>query len=591
MADPIDQLEERERQLAERAASIAHTRDELRAERERIAADRAKADRLLAEAQHVHEEATRARSRARRLAGRFASNLEQRTAAAREKLGDQLAALERERARLESDIAQFNATRSDFHATAAATQDRLADAWAVVESQQQRAAGEWAEANRYYTEQNAALDARAAEVEQRERGAADRLARAEADAAGLQEEAAALEQRVKNARAALAELEHRRDLIRAELLHADLPDDLIQTVTAGDFATRERDLNRDRVAVAALRASLERESADVDDRRRLVAEQLDQLADARARWQRAERQTVLEMEELARSLRHKEQELDTREQRLIRADARRRIEAYDLWQLRLRLESWQSKLTAFEVRWHTEREQLEAHLERRIATAARREAAHAATFARWEQARTADHTRLREELKYWATDREQMNAATSSFDQLQQATLDELAKHASHALAADQLVGETLHDAGSKRVVRRLRVLRKRWERVFARHAKAIIAHRTKVTEERAALEERYRDLHERLVRVGEREAEANSKQTIAERRAILDANPPAVAALAPAALSAPSAELTALRAEVERLATVVLEIDLPESEIPWAIEESDAEPKVLSFESGNRAA
>jgi len=577
----------REQQFEEWELAIALAREELRGERERALADRAEAERLLTAARTVHHETIEARSRARRLAGRFASRLEHRTSADRQKLAEQLAALASDRDRFAGDVAQLNALRSDFHAAASATRERLAEAWAAVESQQKRAVNEWSEASRYFTEQNAALDARVVDLEKRERAAADRLARSEAEAAGLQEEATALEQRVQNARAALAELEQRRERIRSELLHCELPEDLVQTPNPDDLTHRERQLNRERGAVAALRTSLERESADVDDRRRLVAEQLAQLADARTHWQRAERQTIIEMEDLARSLRHKEQELDAREQRLIRADARRRADAYDLWQLRLRLESWQTKLTAFEMRWHTEREQLEDRLERRIATAGRREAAHAATFARWEQARAADHTRLREELRYWAADRERLNATMNSFSELQEAVLNDLAKHASHALAADQLVSETLQNAGSKRVVRRLRVLRKRWERVFARHARAIIAHREKVVEERASLEGRYRDLHERLVKVGEREAEANSRQTMAERATILEATSQSIATI----ITAPSEELMALRAEVERLASVVLDIDLPESEIPWAIEESEPDADVFLFESGNRAA
>jgi len=587
MGSSTDQLEQ---QIAERESAITNARAELRAEREQVTADRAEAQRLLAETEVAHREATQARSRARRLAGRFASQLEERTEAARKKLDERAAELDAEREHLTANVEQLNAIRSEFHESAAAARDRIADAWATVESQQKRAAGDWAEANRYFTEQNAAIDARAAELEQREKVAADRLARAEADTAGLQEEATVLEQRVQNARLALSELERRRDRIRAELLQSDLPANLFQNASSDDLTQREL-LNRERAAVASLRASLERESADVEDRRRLVAEQLGQLSDARSRWQKAERQTVLEMEELARSLRHKEQELDAREQRLIRADARRRAEAYDLWQLRLRLEAWQTKLTAFEVRWHTEREQLEAHLERRIATCARREAAYGATFARWEQARTADHTRLREELKYWVADRERLTQATAQFDRLRQEVLGELTRHASEALAAEQLLAEAIQDSGSNRVVRRLRVLRRRWERVFAKHARALIAHRAEIARERTVLDDRYRDLHDRLTKVGEREAAANSRQTVAERTAILEAIGSVAHPGPHPIVSAPSAELTALRAEVERLAVIVMEVDLPESEIPWAIEETEQPPEVLSFEASNRAA
>ncbi|WP_439625576.1 hypothetical protein [Gemmata sp.] len=586
-----DSTDPRDQHLAAREAAVTQARDDLRAERERVAADRAAADRLLAEARAAHADAARARSRARRLAARFASRLEQRTADTRQRLAEQFADLAADREKFAGDVSQLNAVRSEFHAAAAAARDRIAAAWGLVEAHQKRAAAEWGEAARYFTEQNAALEARAAEVQHVSRAAAEWLARTEAENAGLQEEAAALEHRVRNARTVLTELELRRDRIRTELLSVELPEDLVRTPNPDDLAHRELLLNRERGAVAALRSALEQEAADVDDRRRLVAEQLAQLAEARSRWHRAERQTVLEMEDLARSLRHKEQDLDAREQRLIRADARRRAEAYDLWQLRLKLEAWQSNLTAFEARWQAEREQLEAYLERRIATVTRREAAHAGVFARWEQARASDHTRLREELRYWAADRERMTQAIAEFNRVQEAVLADLTRYASRAMAAEQAVGEALHDSGSHRIVRRLRVLRRRWERLFARHAKSLLAHRERVAEERAALEGRYHDLHERLVRVGEREADVTSQQTAADRATLAEATAADAASLAPATLSAPSAELVALRAEVERLAAVVLDIDLPESEVPWAIEEPEPHADLLSFGPSSRAA
>lgn len=244
------------------------------------------------------------------------------------------------------------AERSEFHASAAEARDRFRTAWAAIESRQRRAAEEWGEANRYFAEQTAQLDARAADLAAREKAAGERVAHAEAETAGLREEAAALERRVQNARAALAELEARRDRTRAELLRTELP---APPTPSDDLTLRELHLNREKAAVESLRSILVRESADLDDARRLVAEQLAQLADARARWQRAERQTVLEMEELARALRHREHELDAREQHLIRADARRRTEAHDLWRVRLRLEAWQTQLAALEARLRGER--------------------------------------------------------------------------------------------------------------------------------------------------------------------------------------------------------------------------------------------
>ena len=263
-----DAGDQRERELAEREQALSDARAALRAEMESAGADRAEAARLIAEARVE-------RGRARKLAMRFARRLKRRLVAEQR-------ACAADRAHLAKQTAQLNAIRAEFHAAAAAARDRLRDAWAAVETQQQRAGTEWAEANRYFAEQVAALDARVAELDSRESTAAKRLAQTEAEVAGLREEATALEQRATHARAALAELEVRRDRARAELLRTDLPIEVVPARDADDLAHRELLLEREKCAVAALRSSLELESADLDDRRRLAAEQLAELAEARA---------------------------------------------------------------------------------------------------------------------------------------------------------------------------------------------------------------------------------------------------------------------------------------------------------------------
>src|SRR5262249_48639283 len=112
---------------------------------------------------------------------------------------------------------------------------------------------------------------------------------------------------------------------------------------AADLEEREARLKQERAAIQTHFAGIVKDKADLADRRRVLAEQFVQLASARALWQEAEQATVMEMEQLATTLRRRETELDARDQRLTRADARRREDSYELWQLRLRLEAWQSK--------------------------------------------------------------------------------------------------------------------------------------------------------------------------------------------------------------------------------------------------------
>jgi chromosome segregation ATPase len=589
MTHPTDVREER---LTEREQSIVGARAALRAEREKLAADRVEADRLLAEARADRRDAARERDRARRLAGRLARVLNHREAEARRQIERREAALAADRQRFAAEVARCNAVRSEFHATAAATRDRLRDAWAAVESQQKRAATDWGEADRYFAEQTAALDARSADIDRREKELTDRRARGEADAAGLREEAAALELRVENARAALAELELRRDRARAELLGTELPSELLAVSSDGgdDLARREAELAREKAAVAALKASLDRETADLGDRRRVLTEQFAMLADARAKWHAAERQTVAEMEGVARDLRCREHDLDARERRLIRADVRRREDAHDLWQLRLRLEAWQTKLTAFEARWHAEREKREADLERRVSDAARREAELAETFAKWEKARAIERERLRAELDHWTADRDRLAKAAADFN-LQRQLLDaELSTYAARALAAEELLAAAAPGRTADWAARRLAVLRKWWERIFDRKVREIDARRAESAAELAALGERYRSLHKLLAGVLEREAAVNNARAAADLAGAPSTHVVPVAA--------PDAELAALRGEVERIAVLMMELELPEPpdpperELPWGFEESGAPPAdVLPFDPGARAA
>ncbi|MBP3959122.1 hypothetical protein J8F10_28085 [Gemmata sp. G18] len=351
-------------------------------ERVRLALDRAEADRLLAEARAAQRTANRERSRARKLAARLARRVQHTLDTAR-------AQLETDRQALEARVARFNETQSVFNGTIAADRDRVRDAWADLAARQKRSIEEWDEASRFQAEQATALDARAAALDARERGETEAKIKLQCEVTVLREEAAALEMRVRNARQAVDELEHQREQLRADTLalvaaEAEPPAELQValdrstdrdlTQWANELAKKEERLNVERATVTGLFASLARDKAGMGDQRRVLAEQFAQLAAARAGWQAAERETVLEMEQLAHTLRQREAELNARDQRISRADGRRREDAYDLWQFRLRLEAWQSKLVAFEMRWHTEREQLEADLVRREETLIAREA-------------------------------------------------------------------------------------------------------------------------------------------------------------------------------------------------------------------------
>jgi chromosome segregation ATPase len=331
-------------------------------------ANRQEAARLLAEARAAHRDAERERARARKLASRIARRMQHTLNTARTQL-------DADRASLEARIARFNDAQSLFHSASATDREHMRNAWADFAARQTRLAEEWDEANRYHAEQAATLAAREHELTQREKREADTKAKLQTEVAALREEAAALEARIRNARQVVDELERQREQLRAEALAPaantgeppmelqvalDRTADRDLTRWANELAQKEDRLHTERAAITAIFANATRDKAALADQRRVLTEQFTQLAVARAKWQEAERATVAEIEQLAITLRRREAELDAREQRLSRADSRRREDAYELWQMRLRLEAWQTKLVAYEMQWFTEREQLEA---------------------------------------------------------------------------------------------------------------------------------------------------------------------------------------------------------------------------------------
>jgi hypothetical protein len=599
-------LDDRQKQLTDHEERLADARAALRIERERVEADREETDRLTREAAALHREATRHRERIKRLAARFVGRIRRKSHAARKELEAERAELKRLRCELAAQTALFGIDRSEFHAKATEARDRLRNAWAELDSQRKRATAEWAEANDFHAKQDAALEARSAEIAAREKAVSEARATLERETAGLRQEAAGLEARIQNARTVVEELEQQREQLRARALAPtaekeppaeqrvalDRVKDRDLAAWAAELDDRQRKLDADRATLAAVKHGLDHDAADLADGRRVLAEQVGLLAAARSLWQQAEARTLAEMEELARDLRHREQQLDAREERVIGADTRRREDAYELWQLRLRLEGWQAKLTAVERRWHAERELREAEYAGRVQALSQREAGLDTTLARWEEASEQDRERLRTELVLWADDRRRLVGAAAEFDRQRQEVLGELVQHASRAMAAEQLAAGAVQDGGSDRMKRRLEVLRKRWERTFTRARDEVAERQQAAAGELASLDARYQEFHQLLTDVADREAELTAGLARSEFEGLNRAPAPVVRRV-PAAEAVLSGELLVLREEVERMAGVLLAAgvpEVPESHLPWAADE-DANADVLPFEGQSRAA
>ena len=99
----------------------------------------------------------------------------------------------------------------------------------------------------------------------------------------------------------------------------------------------------------------------------MLAEQVALLGAARAEWQEQEGRTVAELEDLARAMRQREDDLAAREERIALMNSGRseHAELDERWK---RLDEWQAKLIKVSQVWHEERERREAALAAREAS-------------------------------------------------------------------------------------------------------------------------------------------------------------------------------------------------------------------------------
>ena len=352
------------------------------------------ATQMRAEAERILREAKREREKARSLAARYARQAKHKLDAVRSHLEAQQRQLDDARGQLSAEIVRLDHARQEFLRQRQDEAARLKQAWADLDLQQKRHAATRAEYQQQIAKQDAALNARAAELTEREKQLGRMKAKLEAETASLRQEAAGLETRTTHARAIVEELEAKRDELRAEILAVmakpepersseyavplDRKADRDLTQWTADLDAQERRQTEEKAALAKLKAALEREAITVSDQRKVLAEQFSLLGAARAEWQEQEGRTVAELEDLARTMRQREDDLAAREERLHLQDAGRSDDRGELDARRVRLDEWQAKFIQVSQLWHAERERREAEL-------AAREAALLERATQWDQ--------------------------------------------------------------------------------------------------------------------------------------------------------------------------------------------------------------
>lgn len=533
-------IDARHRQIGEWFEELTDRREELRLYRARqesyVEKDKAKAKRLREAARRLRDAAQKDRRRARALYGRFLKLMKRKWSAERQAVEAERTTLERTRKLVAQDAKRFATDHARFTAEADAYQARLQGAWELLTDGQRRLLADRQEAERTVARQQEVLDRRTAEVKAQEQALGSARGRVEARVQDLLAEVARLDVRAAHARAAVQKLEERRGALEAGTLPAvevggivvgsadlfpdrvalDEPPAPVEELMAGLMVQRQ-DLDRERRSLALARTELERRAGEIADQRAVVAEQVAALVVARQMWQTAECQTVAELEDLARGLSDRSLAIEDRERELECVEAVLRKRADDLDALRVRLEGWQTALSAHEATAAAARDRAEAELQAKRDHLTRWEGALAELCRRWSAARKRDLEKLRDEMARWAEAREAFLAKAAGLEQ-QQSELAAVAARVAGRDLAVQVAEYRLLGGDRPRLARRaLRVHRRRWESHFVALLKDLSAKRKALASEAAAADERCRALTRAAAEATERAAAATEAEQAIE--------------------------------------------------------------------------
>lgn len=509
--------------------------DQLADGRERLRAERAEWKPKLEEAERLNRESKATHRRVRKSAARYLKRFRKAAEAEAAPIRAAREELARQQDDLAAAFAKLTDERNRVLAETVEARDALKRAWDLLDEQRKAFATERTERDEELSRLFQLLEAReqetAAATEQLKH---DRHA-AEADGKLLRAEADGLDRRIANARLQLQELEQQRAKAIADRVTgaAFVPD--IVSLAAGNeippaqltaLQLREEDIQRERRDLDAMRRELDKLAEHLTDQRRVLAERIDGMADAKDAWRAAESNTVDELEDLARAVEFREAMLTARDVAMTRHEENRRERERELWKYQTTLDKWHELLTERESRFLAEREQAEVGLAARRGLVADREAGLDAVCQKWE----ADHSRVREEMldaiARWRSETAEGRAAVVDCERIRNQTMEQAAKLAAWLLAVEQQSAESApNDAKSKR---RLAVLRKRWESRFARSLTQLNRRLAKLDAESAAITARHSEFHKLAADATERQRQLAMAERRSERSRVLAAKLPA---------------------------------------------------------------
>jgi pSer/pThr/pTyr-binding forkhead associated (FHA) protein len=425
--------------------------------------------------------------------------------------------LAREGDRLQRDREALAQARLRLNGEVELGRRQIGAGWTELRQQrhqfEQRAATERAELQQRRRE----LDHQEADLLALEHDLADQRAEWEARRQLIDQETEGLENRIRNQRRRVLDLEQEIARLQQARRELRLPEKnateaTVSATTASklSFSGARPQPSPDAFNDAMLQrlAELEQLAEELADQRLHLAEQWERLVQAQHEWCREHEAATVEWEAIGQRLAAREQVLEANEARLAK-DGREAVQG------RQRLEGWQARLAAREASWEAERDRLRADVEARERLVEQRLRAIAGLHTRWARQRQKELKRLQTEreagdqlCKEFAALRDEWVHRGAALEQEQRALAEK-------TLALEQHRQETLHQSASPELIeRRLEQLRRRWTMTFAASEQSLTQEREALKAEATRLEQLYHGFRHKIQEAATEAADETLMQT-----------------------------------------------------------------------------
>ncbi len=494
---------------------LSLARAAFRAEQETVRAKRTEEETRLSsrqnQARQLSQAARRDRQRVKALYARFLKRMKQRWSTERKEAEAEREKLTSLRAHYESDAEQLALQRSTFTAEAKEYQERLQSSWQSLQEGQERLIAERDHFELWVKEQAESIEQRSAQLSEREHASEIAHIELRERSERFQQEIASLEARAGNLRTLLKGLEKQRadaEAFARELQQPTgqqlVPLTPVYEATGISVETErllanlrqgELELIRERSKLKAEQEEITRREAALADERSILMEQVAALAQARSTWNTAELHNVDELETLARALRAREEAADERDRQALEADRRRKQQEQELIAMRERIEIWQNALQEHESAARTARERADTDWETRRDRLRTWEANIENITSSWNRQREQERIQLSQELEHWATARRRYEASLVHLDSTREQFLAETRNAAALAMSIEEA-----HPTAGPYADRRMRVLRKKWEKHFDRFRNELEKRRAECAADAEEANERIAELQRILI-------------------------------------------------------------------------------------------